>query len=86
VRREQEAKARLARGTKSGEQIRAAGLDILEVHIQTGLGGGGGEKIGDPALAGARMAGGQKRRVHAGQRDQLTQQFFGISHSTGNIK
>ena len=55
----------------------AAWGDILKIHIQSGLGGGGGQKIGHPALAGARIAGGQKRRVHAGQRDQLTQQFSG---------
>ncbi|MGA2556256.1 MAG: hypothetical protein ABSG04_08275 [Verrucomicrobiota bacterium] len=53
------------------------------MRVQSGLGGGGREEFRDPAFAGAPVAGGQKRRIHAGQRDQLTQKFFRISHSTG---
>jgi hypothetical protein len=44
-------------------------------------GGGGGEKIRDSLFPGVGMARRQKGRVHAGQLDEFSQQFFRARHA-----
>ena len=81
MRGEQEALPDFSRRSKPGEEIGTTGKNFLKFNVESGLGGDGGKKIRDALFAGAGVTGGQEGGIHAGQRDQVAQQFFGFRHA-----
>ena len=80
MRRQQDALARPAGRSEPDQKIRAAGKDFLELHIESGPRGAGGEEIGHALFARARIVEGQKGRVHARKRDEFAKKFGGVAH------
>ena len=51
------------------------------MDIEAGAGSGGGEEIHNAFFTGTGVTGRQQGIVHAGQSDQFTEQFLGLSHA-----
>ena len=57
---------------------------MLKLNFQTFTGGRSRQKVSDALFTGAFVTRWQKGRIHAGQRDQLAQQLFGMIGSVGS--
>ncbi len=71
VRRKQDPLTWLARGRKTGKEIRTPGGDRLKFHIKPSPSRGGRQEVSDLLFAGVWVFGRQEGRVHAGQRNQF---------------
>jgi hypothetical protein len=69
-----------ARGSKAREQIRTVRARGLKGHVEPRPGGNAREKLRHPLLARTGITRLQKSRIHAGQRNQFTQQLLGSRH------